>query len=1289
MNMNFNQLPKQTAILGLVWLALAAVLSAQAQSTATWIGPSGDEWNTAADWDLGAPPTDVTTNAAIASGGIVNYNLPMASGSIGSVTVSTASTLNINQTGFVVGFAGNGAVTVTGSGSKLYVNSGGSLSLTNGGLTFATAGGGALYPGGRLTISGALNVGTTSTTGNTGFMTNNGGTLTAASTAINPNNNSSSSLMVINGGTNNLGNTTVLRSSAGSGGYTALGTEGLLISNGAVTMSSLSVGSAAANSFLTMLVAGGVVTNTGDFVVRQVTSARGSRFLQTGGLMVSTGTNPVQIGVTNAGQIVIFSVTGGTNLAPGFLLGNLTNVSGTVNFTNAGRIYVGSGGLVSNVVQNLNVALNNGGVFGATADWVGAVPMILTSGSFIFDAEDVGGNAHDILLNGRLSGGGGLTKAGAGTLTLNATNSFTGNVTVSQGTLALGATGSISNSSQISISGGAFFDVSAAPGFALLGSQKLAGTGTAKGAVTALSGAAIQPAGNGAGGTLSFGNGLAEAGGVINNFDLSDDPTGTSKVNDFVFVTGDLNLSGTNTIQINALSGPLPARVPYKLMQYSGNLVGDISNLALAGATGYLSNNVATKTIVMVVQSQVRASSSIVWVGNALNNNWDTVATTNWLNGTTLDYFVSGDAVRFDALGAAHAAINIAGSVNPSSMTVDAAAAYSFGGVGTIDGTGGLTKTNTGTLSILTANNNYPGSTIIGQGMLEVVKLANTGSPSSIGAASSDPANLVFFGTTLRYLGGSASTDRSATLNGTGATFEVATNGTSLTLNGSLAGPGGLVKTGPGALVLAGAGLYEGPTAVSGGTVQINSAVTSIGTNAINFSGGTLVMNVSGQPTYANALNVVADSSLTSAGGNNNVVTGPWSGGATLNLSIATNGTFTINHDMTTNFTGTIALANSAGTFRFNGGGSSSGAQQSVGSPAATFDLGTGYATLLNRNGGGALYGLYFLGGLAGGSNTTVRGSANAGSPNTYQVGDNNRNTTFAGTITNGGGGAGAVVTLLKAGTGTLTLSGSSTYTGPTIVSNGVLALRDFGTLASTPMIDLAAGAILDVAGRTDGLLNLTTGQSLTGDGTVNGAVLAETGAVISPGENPTALPPGAAVVGQLTITNVLILESGSTVQMDVDKASGTNDLITGLVVVNFGGTLDVSQIPNLFVVGDSFKLFSAKAYRGAFESINPPTPASGLFWDTSHLTVDGTLRVTVQRPVINGITLQGAELIISGTNGIPFGNYYLLTSTNIGLPLAQWTSIGTNTFQSDGSFSVTNAFTPVSPRQFFLLQVP
>jgi hypothetical protein len=50
-----------------------------------------------------------------------------------------------------------------------------------------------------------------------------------------------------------------------------------------------------------------------------------------------------------------------------------------------------------------------------------------------------------------------------------------------------------------------------------------------------------------------------------------------------------------------------------------------------------------------------------------------------------------------------------------------------------------------------------------------------------------------------------------------------------------------------------------------------------------------------------------------------------------------------------------------------------------------------------------------------------------------------------------------------------------------------------------------------------------------------------------------------------------------------------------------------------------------------------------------------------------------------------------VITSTNIALPLTNWSIVSTSTFGADGSFSVTNAINPALPRQFFdlLQQVP
>ena len=83
-------------------------------------------------------------------------------------------------------------------------------------------------------------------------MTNNGGTLRVAGISINPGNGSvsTSALLVINGGTNNLGTVSVKRSS-GTAAFNTLGTDGLVIYDGIVTMTNLNVGRLGnGNSFL-------------------------------------------------------------------------------------------------------------------------------------------------------------------------------------------------------------------------------------------------------------------------------------------------------------------------------------------------------------------------------------------------------------------------------------------------------------------------------------------------------------------------------------------------------------------------------------------------------------------------------------------------------------------------------------------------------------------------------------------------------------------------------------------------------------------------------------------------------------------------------------------------------------------------------------------------------------------------------------------------------------------------------------------------------------------------------
>jgi hypothetical protein len=63
--------------------------------------------------------------------------------------------------------------------------------------------------------------------------------------------------------------------------------------------------------------------------------------------------------------------------------------------------------------------------------------------------------------------------------------------------------------------------------------------------------------------------------------------------------------------------------------------------------------------------------------------------------------------------------------------------------------------------------------------------------------------------------------------------------------------------------------------------------------------------------------------------------------------------------------------------------------------------------------------------------------------------------------------------------------------------------------------------------------------------------------------------------------------------------------------------------------------------------------------------------------------------LILSGSGGTSNATYRVLASTNLALPITNWTALATNVFDSSGSFIFTNAISPDIPQRFYVLQVP
>lgn len=1334
--------------IGRTWLAAGllalGLATTQAQITATWTGGGGDGfWDTAANWDAGIPAEG--TNAVINGGSSVTYSNQMVATSF--ATLNLGGTLLVNTNGFNINPGSTATVPLT-------VNSGGNLTVnTNGVLTVANAGATAFSVGSLVTnagtmiftnagainfangaspvniltfnpssvfvmtnsiSTGGINLGASSSSQGA-IMTLNGGTvtldklLTVAGTGsrlfvkggtlnclggsrVNDTSTDGAQRIDISGGIANLGNFSVYRTTSAGG---------LVVANAIVNATGLQIGTGNSMAYATIN-SGAIVTNTGIFTISDTTNAaatndRRSQFLIRGGTVVSTAASGIvlanqgnistSVTIANANIGGVLDINAGSLTAEMITLikdATITNAYARLNLAGTGIIYLGSGGLVANVGLSktaFNIAIT-GGTLAAKADWASsAIAAMPLTGTLTVQAADAGGIAHNITLSNILSGSGAvLAKTGAGTLNLLATNTYTGNTLINGGTLALGVNGSIASSPQTSLASGSTFDVSAVTGgFTNASGKTLAGFGAVKGAITFATGATINPGNTTTNGALSFSNSVTEIGngisGVINHFDLSSSPQGVGS-NDFVYVAGDLNVTGTNTIQITAV-GTLPSGTNYALIQYGGNFNGGLTNFVLSGAVGTLSNDAVNKIIYLTTQSTARGPTSTVWVGNPSNNNWDLGVTTNWLNGAALDIFVAGDSVRFNATGAANPTINVVGSVAPASMIVDSTANYAFTGAGSIDGSGGLTKTNTGTLTIQTVNS-YAGVTTITGGKISAATLANSTVASSIGAAGNSPTNIIIDNGALEYVGGNVTIDRGITVGTNGATLGVTDATKTLTLGGLLTGPGVLTKTGNGQITLNGGNDYSGGTIINAGTIRANPAA-NIGTNILTLNGSTSAATFlfSGDSQVLSNPNIVGTNNFLTTAGNDTL--GRLTGTGTVYLEQSgANQLLTLQAVDSTAFNGTF-IADTLASIRFF---PTSGT--TLNASNAAFDLGSLTNIVINRDGGN-----YSMGALAGGPNTQVRGSANSGSAaTTYTIGGKNIDSTFAGIIRTGTGGAGAKVNIVKVGTGTQTLSGVNTYNGTTVINGGTLALSGSGSISSSPTLSVFTNTVLNVSGRTDGALNLTSGQTLQGSGTVRGSVTAGSGSFLSVGDD-------ANLPEAMVITNALTLQANATLNMDVDHyqyyAGLTNDVIKGLASVTYGGTLNLNVLS--VETNSVFKLFSAGSYHGAFATITPSVPplAPGWGWDTSQLTVDGTLRVAPLHLSISSIdtsTLSSGYITLNAINGTPGGTVSVLTTTNLALPLASWTVNTTTTLDGNGSLTgFTVTVDPTLPQLFISLQ--
>ncbi len=192
-----------------------------------------------------------------------------------------------------------------------------------------------------------------------------------------------------------------------------------------------------------------------------------------------------------------------------------------------------------------------------------------------------------------------------------------------------------------------------------------------------------------------------------------------------------------------------------------------------------------------------------------------------------------------------------------------------------------------------------------------------------------------------------------------------------------------------------------------------------------------------------------------------------------------------------------------------------------------------------------------------------------------------------------------------------------------------------------------------------------------------------------------------------LTNATFFLTNSAGTANAGISALNTTNSTIhlrlngnlifTNIATINLAAAgLNVLAIDGVTNVSTTtvFPLISYSSFVGSIANFTlAPLPAGfagTLLNNAANKTIE--LRLThsgVAAPGISAIHFSPSALLLSGTNGVPLWNYYLLTSTNLALPLSNWSSIATGLFDGSGSFQITNPLDPNSSQNFFLLQVP
>jgi autotransporter-associated beta strand protein len=845
-----------------------------------------------------------------------------------------------------------------------------------------------------------------------------------------------------------------------------------------------------------------------------------------GNALTWTGNNGLDIGAGNT--VAVASSIGGVNftkLGAGELslasansyTGTTTVSTGTLQLAATGALPTGTSVSVAGGATldlNSNSPTVNGLSGPGTIDNLGSSPVTLTLGvnnaTSGFPGTIQNSNGSPAAVS--------VTKAGTGVITLGGTNTYLGATNINAGTLGITSDAAINNGvGGVNFNGGilqlnnyasnlSFPGTSAVVLGAAAGAQATLGSGGATGTTNVAGGFPLTYVGPGT--LILAGNNTYAGGTVINSGVLG--ITSDAAINSSV---GGVTFNGTGTLQLVNSSGTYVSN--FSLASANLNLGAATGNTAVLNGT--IADNGATKTVLNFVGPGTLALTGTNTYTGATNLGGGelSIGSTSNINAASALNFqggilqITGTTITSLTPGLV-AAGNLPNTINNTAFNggIDVASAANIVTLGNtsatvgaeiLSGTGALSKLGAGTL-VLTAPNTNTGGTFITAGTLQL---------SGVGALAGTAA-VTMSGGTLDIGAITSTSSTIGTLSGFGSVIDSAGttvktlvegngNGTS-TFAGTLTGSLALNKTGTGTLTVSGINTYTGGTTISLGTLALgnNSALGSaasgmtIGSNAATAAS----LDLHGfSPTIASlstgvvtAANFSIDNLSTTA--------------SVLTIQNTSTAALTFNNGVIKSTTGSLALVlNTPGSLALNGANTYTGGTTinagtlivgngtALGSANGSLTISAGAAVNLNNN--TLAVGVLTGSGTIGNSASTSRA---------LTVGSNNVSSTFAGTI---GGSVGTSMSLIKTGTGTLTLTGTNTYNGSTTISGGILAITSDGGIGAAtnpnPTLSFSGGGILQFNNYTSGLTfnnntsALTLGAAAATPSALNGPITGNT----------------------------------------------------------------------------------------------------------------------------------------------------------------------------------------------------